>query len=205
LKRGLLFVLFGPSGAGKDVLLREVLPALPRLSRCASVTTRLPRPGEKEGRDHQFVAEDEFDRMVQAGGFLEYARYVGHGYGTPKAWVEEMLNSGLDVVLRVENQGALQIKQVAPEAILIFLAPPSWEELSRRLEERHTESRESIAERLKVARQEVRHAEHGNDGGPIYDYLVVNDDLKRAANCFQSIVMSGRCRAGRANLSFLEE
>lgn len=205
MKRGLLVVLFGPSGVGKDVLLREALPSVPGLNRCVSVTTRPPRPGEKDGNDHHYVTEDEFNRMAQAGEFLEYARYVGHGYGTPRAWVQRMLDEGKDVVLRVENQGAIQIRKAFPDAILVFLAPPCWEELRRRLEGRHTETAESIEERLRVARQEVRQAQRGCEGRPLYDYLIVNDDLKEAARCFQSIVISERCRAGRSDLSFLEQ
>jgi guanylate kinase len=205
LKRGLLVVLFGPSGAGKDVLLREALPNIPGLNRCISATTRPPRPGELPGKDHLYVSEERFTRMIESGDFLEHTRYVGHGYGTPKAWVEDMLASGRDVVLRVEVQGALQLRKLAPEAPSVFLAPPSWDELRRRLEARHTDASESIEERLRVARQEVWEAEHGNGGRPMYDYLIVNDDLKEASRRFEAIVAAERCRAGRADLSYLED
>jgi len=205
LRRAVLFVLFGPSGVGKDSVLRAVLPRVEGLTRCVSVTTRPPRPGEVEGKDHWYVSEDAFRRMVHAGEFLEWAQYVGHHYGTPRASVEKMIQQGADVVVRVEVQGAEQIRASVADAVLIFLVAPSWEELRRRLDGRRTENSEEIEKRLAMAREEVRRAHCGPKGVPLYDYLVVNDDVERAAAQVTSIITAERLRAGRASLPLLEQ
>lgn len=143
--------------------------------------------------------------MSRQGEFLEWAQYVGHHYGTPRAWVERILQEGSDVILRVEVQGAQQIRAAAPDAVLIFLVAPSWEELHRRLSDRGTEGAEEIEKRLAAAREEVRRAHNGPGGTPLYDYLVVNDDLQQAANHLACIITAERLRASRAVLPLLEQ
>jgi len=143
--------------------------------------------------------------MSRQGEFLEWAYYVGHYYGTPRAWVERNLQEGKDVIVRVEVQGAEQIRSVAPDSILIFLVAPSWEELGRRLRERGTEDADEVEKRLAAAHEEVRRAHNGPGGLPLYDYLVVNDDLERAAGDLACVITAERLRASRAVLPLREQ
>jgi guanylate kinase len=167
---GLLVVIAGPSGVGKGTVHRHVRAALDDAVLSVSVTTRAPRPGERDGVDYHFVDEDRFAAMVAGGELLEWARYAGHLYGTPLAPVVAAVADGAVVVLDIEVQGAEQVKQRVPEALLVFLLPPSFEELEARLRGRGTEDDATIARRLEVARREVASSD-------VFDVRVVNDDL----------------------------
>ncbi|HIE08933.1 MAG TPA: guanylate kinase [Armatimonadetes bacterium] len=188
--KGMILVISGPSGVGKGTLRERLLKRFPSMRRSISVTTRRPRPGEVHGRDYFFVSREEFQRMIGEGKFLEWAWVFDELYGTPAGWVEEQLSSGVDVLLEIDVQGAFQVKEKKPDAVLVFIAPPSWEELERRLRKRHTEDEEEVRRRLKVARREVEMA-------PRYDYVVVNDDLDQAAYELECIVVAEKCRAFR--------
>ncbi len=172
--KGLLVVLSGPSGCGKGTVLRRVLEQ--RESACVSVsmTTRDPRPGEVDGVHYFFVSKEEFTKAIADDAFLEYAEYAGNFYGTPKAWVEEQRQAGRDVVLEIEVQGGKQIVEKCPDAVSIFLASPSLQELERRLRSRGTETEEKIQRRLKRAVWELTQKDS-------YRYLVVNDEVDKAA------------------------
>ena len=196
-RTGLLFVLSGPSGVGKGSILARALPDLPEMRKSVSATTRPPRPEEVEGRDYFFRSRDEFHEMVGADQLLEWAKVFEHFYGTPREWVDEILSQGQDVVLEIDVQGTLQVRQKCQAAILIFVAPPSWQELRSRLLSRKTEDEASVARRLEGAKRELASLPH-------YDYVIVNDQLEKAADQFKSLVMAERCRPGRVDLSRLE-
>jgi guanylate kinase len=169
-----LTVLSGPSGVGKGTVVAEVRRLFPHVWVSVSCTTRSPRPGEREGIEYHFVTVDEFDRMVQAGELLEHAEFAGNFYGTPRAPVLEHLRAGTPSLLEIELQGARQVRQSMDEAYLVFLAPPSWAELERRLAGRGTESAVVIAARLERAREEM--AAEGE-----FDAVLVNDEVGRTA------------------------
>ena len=169
-----LTVLSGPSGVGKGSVIAVVRRRHPQVWLSVSVTTRAPRPGETDGVEYHFVDQAEFDRMVAAGELLEHASYAGNSYGTPRAAVESRLAAGVPALLELELQGARQVKAAMPEARLVFLAPPSFEELARRLTGRGTEDPEVIHRRLDVARVELA-AEDA------FDQVIVNDDIEAAA------------------------
>ena len=179
--KGLLIVYTGASGVGKGTIMKELLRKNPNLRLSVSATTRAPREGEVDGREYYFVSHEKFDNMIAEDGFLEYAEYVGNKYGTPKEAVFRMLDEGLDVILEIEVKGFLQIKKACPECVTIFVAPPSFEELQLRLRGRGTEDEEVIAERLKTAERELQH-QH------LFDYVVINDDVDRAADEVLSII-----------------
>ena len=181
--RGTLLVLSGPSGAGKSTVLRRLMDGREDMCFSVSATTRPPRPGEKEGIDYFFVSRERFQSMIEAGELLEHAEFVGNCYGTPKSQVLERLEQGMTVVLDIEVQGAAQVKARMPEALTVFLAPPSLEELERRLRGRGTETEEKILSRLETAREELKLA-------PRYDYTVVNDDPDRAAGELAEILQN---------------
>jgi guanylate kinase len=169
-----LFVVTGPSGAGKGTLIRKLVAARPDLAVAVSATTRSRRPGEEDGRDYHFLSGEEFQRRVDAGDFLEHVSYVsGHRYGTLKEEVERILGSGRSVVLELETHGAKDVQAALPDAVTIFIEAPSFAELERRLRERATESAGEIGERLELAR---RQAEEAGD----FDHVVTNDDVGRA-------------------------
>jgi guanylate kinase len=191
----LLVVLTGPSGAGKDSVLDELkrLPNRP-YAFAITATTRPPRPAERDGVDYYFVSRDEFQRMVDAGELLEHAIVYGQQKGLPKAPVREMLDSGRDVLLRTDVQGARYIKSVAPGAVTIFIAPPSDAELERRLRSRGGDTAEQVQLRLKTARHEI--AEAGE-----FDHVVVNDDLAESAAEIERIITEERSRPGRARIN----
>jgi guanylate kinase len=151
----LLTVLSGPSAVGKSTVVSRLRADCPQIWQSVSVTTRPPRSGERDGREYHFVSEPEFEAMAAHGDLLESARYVGYWYGTPRAPVEEQLDRGVPALLEIDVAGARQVRAAVPTALLVFLAPPSWEELERRLVSRNTESAESIARRLKAARAEL--------------------------------------------------
>ena len=193
----LLLIVSGPSGSGKSTLVQKLLE-LPGTMPSISCTTRPRRATEATGKCYDFVTEAEFDAMVARGEFLEYARVFGkHSYGTPKKWLDESRVRGLDLVLEIDVQGAAQVKKKLPEAVAIFILPPSREELERRLRSRGQDSEEEIARRLAQAREEIAASED------FYDFCVVNDDVERAGREAQAIVLALRCgssrRRGRVN------
>ncbi len=185
----LLLVLSGPSGSGKDSLIECLERRGLDVFRVVTVTTRPPRPGEIAGRDYIFVSAEEFERLRIGGELLEYAQVYGHWYGTPREPVRQALARGKDVLLRVDVQGARAIRQLCPEAVLIFLTPPTEEELIRRLKARRTESPVELERRLKKAREEVASL-------PLFDYIIINypDRLEEAAAQFEAIVTAEHLR-----------
>lgn len=195
--KGNLIVFSGPSGVGKGTLLKKCLAELPNVQYSVSATTRAPREGEVNGREYHFMSQEEFLALVEQGGMLEYASYNGNYYGTPKAFCEELTSAGTDVVLEIEVQGALQIKKLYPRAQMIFIMPPSIEELENRLCGRNTETAEAVAGRLAIAREELGQAYQ-------YDYIVVNDDLEQAAAALTAIIAAGHYSA-KAMKEFLDE
>ena len=177
-----LFVVTGPSGAGKGTLIRRLVERRRDLAAAVSATTRARRPGEEDGRDYHFLSEGEFQRRVEAGAFLEHVDYVsGHRYGTLREEVERILAAGRSCVLELETQGAKEVQATMPEATTIFVQPPSFAELERRLRERATESAGEIGERLTLARRQAREA--GD-----FDHVVTNDDVERAVGEIAAIL-----------------
>ena len=186
-EKGKLIVISGPSGAGKSTVVFRAIEGRSDFCFSTSVTTRNPRPGEVDGREYFFIDRETYDRMVEQGELLEHAEYVNNGYGTPRAFVEQKLNEGLNVVLDIEIQGARQVRGRMPEAVMIFIIPPSLEELRRRLVNRGTDSMEAIEGRLARAKEEYAEAEG-------YDYLIVNDKIEDAAAAFAAIVLAEHLR-----------
>jgi guanylate kinase len=176
-----VFVITGPSGVGKGTLIGELRKRVPGLELSVSATTRQPRKGEQDGRDYHFLNPEEFDRRVEAGDFLEHATYSGHRYGTLRSEVDRRLAEGTSVLLEIEVQGARQIRDAMPEALLVFIAPPDAEALRRRLEGRGTDSPEAIDERLRTAVGEL-------DARQEFQHAVVNDEIDRAADELARIV-----------------
>ena len=172
--KGRLFVVSAPSGAGKGTVIKELLKLKPELYLSVSVTTRAPRTGETDGEAYFFVTREQFEEMISRAQFFEHAEYVGEYYGTPKAPIYEAIERGQDVLLEIEVQGAKQVMTAAPEAVTIFIVPPSMEELERRLRGRGTDSEEKLKKRLAMARREL---EEKSD----YDHVVVNDVAAAAA------------------------
>ncbi|SFM62056.1 guanylate kinase [Thermodesulforhabdus norvegica] len=187
MRKASLFVISAPSGCGKTTLMEIVCARIPRLKFSVSSTTRPPRPGEIHGVHYFFLTEEEFFRKVEKGEFLEWARVHDHYYGTDGTIVKKWLDEGYDVMLDIDVQGARQVKCLVPDAVTIFILPPSWEELERRLTERRTEPPDAIARRLTTARSEVAEAFW-------FDYLVVNDDVNRAASTIMAVIESARSR-----------
>jgi guanylate kinase len=187
---GILFVLSGPSGVGKGTLCDRLITVSPELVYSVSATTRTPRSGEKDGIHYFFKTREQFQAMIQSNELLEWAEYVGNYYGTPKSFVFETLQQGQDVILEIEVQGALQVKQQFPEAILLFVLPPSLEELQQRIINRGTDSENTIRKRMKVAAEELKLMN-------MYDYAVVNDDLNSACMQIKSIVTAEHSKAFR--------
>ena len=179
--KGLLIVYTGASGVGKGTIMKKLLASDPNLRLSISATTRAPRAGEQDGREYYFVTHERFDELIANDGFLEHAEYVGNKYGTPKEPLFRMLDEGLDVMLEIEVKGFLQVQRAYPECVSIFIAPPSFEELRLRLEGRGTESPEVIEERLRTARKEHEYESE-------FDYIVINDDVDRAAAEVLSII-----------------
>jgi guanylate kinase len=172
---GRLFVITGPSGVGKGTLIGRLLERMPELELSVSATTRVPRPGERDGVDYHFKSEEEFARMIRDGSLLEHASYSGNRYGTPRSEVEPRLAGGRSVVLEIEVQGARQVREAMPEAVQVFIAPPSPAALRERLEGRGTDTPEAIARRLAAAEEELAARSE-------FAHVIVNDDLDRAAD-----------------------
>lgn len=194
-RRGTLFVVSAPSGAGKTTLCREVRRLVTDLRYSVSVTTRHPRPGEVDGGDFRFVSDADFERLREAGEFAEWASVHGHMYGTPARALEEALNDGRDVLLDIDTQGAAKLRARYPQAVLVFVVAPSMAELEQRLRERRSDDEVEIARRLKNARGEVALWR-------TYDYLIVNRELKEALVQLVAIVQAERCRVNRLSLGF---
>jgi guanylate kinase len=178
---GKVFVITGPSGVGKGTLISRLLEAIPDLELSVSATTRGPRTGEEDGRDYHFLTEEEFERRVGAGEFLEHATYSGNRYGTLRSAVEERLEAGRSVVLEIELQGARQVRAAMPEAVQIFIAPPDPSALRERLEGRGTDSADAIERRLKTAEEELAARDE-------FPHRVVNDDMQKAAARLEGLV-----------------
>jgi guanylate kinase len=189
-QKGLLIVISAPSGTGKTTLCHMLLEEFPNMEFSISYTTRKPRPGELNGRDYFFVDRKTFERMIEEGDFLEWAEVYGNLYGTSKSQVLKALKEGKDILLDIDTQGALQVKKNFPEAVLIFILPPSLKELERRLKKRGTDDEETIKKRLQIAREEIRKALE-------YDYIVVNDILEVAFERLRSIITAEKCRTDR--------
>lgn len=184
MSKGILFVLSGPSGVGKGTVRAELFSRKNhKLVYSISATTRAPRPGEQDGVDYFFKTKEEFEEMIEQRKFIEYAKFVGNYYGTLIEYVEKMLDAGLDVVLEIEVQGAAQVRRVMNNAVFIFIAPPSLKELRRRLEGRGTEGEDIISGRMDIATKELFLMSE-------YDYAVVNDEVKLAADKILSIIRS---------------
>lgn len=189
--RGLIIVLSGFSGAGKGTIMKHLLEAHPNdYNLSISATTRNPRPGEENGREYFFKSREEFDNMIENNELLEYATFNGNSYGTPKSYVEKLVEEHKDVILEIEIQGALQVKEMYPDALLLFTMPPSAEELKNRLVGRGTESPEVIAQRLAISCKESQYMDK-------YDYLIINDSLEAAVDQVHNIIQAEHFRVSR--------
>lgn len=187
MKKGTLIVLSGSSGVGKSTVLAKVLKAHPDIYFSVSFTTRVPRPGERDGVNYYFVDRAEFEQRIEQDEFLEYAEYVGNYYGTSMKAIHEKLEKGVDVLLDIEVQGAANVKARCPEAVTIFMIPPSFHELERRLRARKTDDDAKIISRLERARQEFKEI-------PNYDYMVVNDRIENAVGEIETILTAASYR-----------
>lgn len=192
-----VLIVSGPSGSGKSTLVQKILE-LPGVLLAVSCTTRAPRVTENQGKWYNFISEGEFQQMVARGEFLEHAQVFGKNwYGTPKKWLEIAREQNKDLVLEIDVQGALQVKEKMPGAVAIFVVPPSRADLERRIRERGQDSEDDICRRLERARQEMSNYRR-------YDFVIINDDLERAGREVQAIVLGERCRIGRREDKILE-
>ncbi len=195
--KGLLLVVSGPSGAGKGTVCGAYMKEHPECSLSVSATTRAPRPGEVDGVNYYFLTEEDFRNKISNDGFLEHAVFCGNYYGTPKDAVMNMINSGKDVILEIEVQGAMQVRSHYPEAVLVFVVPPSMDELEARLRGRGTETDEVIQKRLSRAKEEFNFVQK-------YNYVLVNDTVEEAIKRLHSIIVAEKCRIER-KYEFLEK
>lgn len=197
MNRGNLFVVSGPSGAGKGTVCKALLEKRSDVVMSVSATSRAPRPGEEDGVHYFFISEAQFRERIDAGQMLEHAVFCGNYYGTPKTYVDEMLAAGINVILEIEVQGAMQVRAKHPEGVYIFVLPPSMHELRARLTGRGTEPAEVVEERLKTAAWEFGHIQK-------YNYILLNDDIDKAVERFSAIIDAERCRTER-NIEFIKE
>lgn len=194
--RGILVVVSGFSGAGKGTLMKELVARYDNYALSVSMTTRQPRPEEVEGVSYFFVDKATFEKTIGQDGLIEYAQYLGNYYGTPRKWVEEQLDGGRDVILEIEIQGALKVKEKLPETLLLFVMPPSAEELQRRLTGRGTETAEVIKSRMERAVQEAEGIEN-------YDYILINDDLNECVEQMHDVILTAHRRPDQ-NKEFID-
>ncbi len=194
--KGSLIVLSGPSGAGKGTICNEVLNNNKNVWLSISCTSRKPRNGEIDGVNYYFLSKDEFESKIENNGFLEYAIYNDNYYGTPRDKIKEKLDQGIDVILEIEVQGALKVKELVKEAIFIFILPPSMEELKARLKNRGTETEEKILKRFKTAYNEINEINK-------YNYVVVNDKIDSAVSKINAILLAEKCRVDRIEEVYL--
>ena len=187
MRKGKTFIISGPSGVGKSTVLSALLTQRPNVYFSVSATTREPRPGELDGIHYHFMDVDSFRKWIAMDQFLEYAEYVGNFYGTPKRFVDEAMEQGKDVILDIEVQGAIQVTGKRPDTVRIFIAPPSWAELERRLTERGTDSQEKIQKRLLRAKVEFQTAH-------TYDYFVIYDTVDNAVRELDAIMTAEHCK-----------
>ncbi len=187
---GLLIVVSGPSGAGKDTICKNLVDITDNTWISISMTSRSPRNGEVEGKDYFFVTREEFEEKIEEEKFLEYAMYNNNYYGTPKDKIEDYLNSGIDVILVIDIQGAINIKKLIPSALFIFIMPPDMKTLKQRLIGRKTETKEKVIERFQTAYNEINHLKK-------YNYVVVNDEVDNAVSKVQAIIKAEKCRVDR--------
>lgn len=197
MSKGLLIVVSGPSGTGKGTVCGELLNQAKDLAYSISATTRKPRAGEVDGKNYYFMDKADFEKKIAEGGFLEYANVYGNYYGTPLGKIEERLAQGVDILLEIDTQGALNVMEKCPEGLFIFLVPPSLAELERRIRGRGSETEESLQKRMGSARQEI-------EAGRKYGYVVVNDTVKNAVQRIMAIRTAEHCRIER-NQEIFEE
>lgn len=190
MSKGSLFIVSGPSGCGKGTILAEILKD-ERFYYSISATTRAPRPGEADGVNYRFLTKEKFEELIAGDGMLEYASYCDNYYGTPRKPVEDMLNEGRHVILEIEVQGALNVMKKRPDAVSVFILPPSMKELRRRLNKRGTETEEAIGKRLSQAEREIKMASQ-------YDYVMINGELELAVNDLLSIIRAQELKKDRS-------
>ena len=191
--RGKLIILSGPSGVGKSTVVAKTMELRDDLCFSVSVTTRPPRPGEVDGKDYFFISSEQFDRMVENNVLLEHASYVQNSYGTPRSFVEDRLEKGFNVILDIEVQGARQVSEKVPDAVSVFVLPPSMQVLEQRLYARGTETEQTIAARLTRARQEIQEAD-------FYQYMIVNDIIDNAAAELNAVITAAHCRFNKSRV-----
>jgi guanylate kinase len=197
-RRGLLFIVSAPSGAGKTTLCQEITKIVPNLEHSISYTTREPRPGEIHGKDYFFVKNADFRKMIESNEFLEWAEVHGHLYGTSRDLLMGITHRGADVILDIDSQGTMQLKKKEVDGVYIYVLPPSFEALKARLMERRSESPDEISKRLKKAREEIWSYRE-------YYYLIVNDNVQKARKQLEAIILAERIKMKRMNLSWIEE
>lgn len=197
IKRGLLFVVSAPSGAGKTSLCKEVVKYIPNLQHSISYTTRSARPTEKDGRDYHFISADTFKRMIAQKDFIEWAIVHGNYYGTSKRDLNELLNKGVDIILDIDSQGATQIKKRFTNGVFVYILPPSFDELRHRLTIRKGDSPDEISRRLDMANEEAKDYN-------MYEYLIINDEFEMAIERLKAIIISTRIRIERINPEWVE-
>ena len=188
--KGNIIVISGPSGVGKDTIVKNLLKEMDNIILSVSYTTREKREKEEDGKDYFFITKEEFEEKIKNNEFLEYATYINNYYGTSKRQVKKLLNEGIDVILVIEVKGTKIIKELIPDAILIFIMPPSLEELKNRLKKRTGDSKEQISDRLETAYQEIKQYKK-------YNYVVTNDDINNAVEKVKSIIIAEKCRIDR--------
>jgi guanylate kinase len=195
-EKGLLIVVSGPSGAGKGTICKKLVTMNRDIMISVSATTRPPREGEADGVNYFFMTRQRFEQMIADDGFIEYAMVYGNYYGTPRAYVEENLNNGRDVLLEIDIQGALQVKEKYPDSVFVFILPPSMEELKNRITRRGTESEKEILRRFEAAYKEINYVSR-------YNYFVINDKVDDAAEKLRSIIIAEKCRVDRFKMRLI--